>query len=78
MHPQLIALLAEQRRLSCPCGARTARRGSLCRKCRHTAQWLRHNQHVKPTDRTARRLAGHAGQTPALPALLMFFRGARP
>ena len=57
MHPHLIAVLAEQRRLSCPCGAHTARPGSLCRKCRHTAQWLRHNQHAKRADRTARRLA---------------------
>ena len=47
MHPHLNALLAEQRRLSCPCGARTARPGTLCRKCRHTALWLRHTREAK-------------------------------
>ena len=78
MHPHLIAVLAEQRRMSCPCGARTARPGTLCRKCRHTAEWLRHNQHVKRTDRTARRLARHSGQTPVLLTLVLFFRGERP
>ena len=78
MHPHLIALLAEQRRMSCPCGARTARPGSLCRKCRHTALWLRHARHAKRADRAARRLASQSGQMPALLSLVLFFRGARP
>ena len=78
MHPHLNALLAEQRRLSCPCGARTARPGTLCRKCRHTALWLRHTREAKIAARTARRLAAHNGQrTPALLALVMFVRGGK-
>ena len=75
MHPHLIALLADQRRQCCPCGARTARPGSLCRKCRHTALWLRHTRRA---DRAARRLARHSGKLPALLTLVLFFRGARP
>ena len=79
MHPHLNALLAEQRRLSCPCGARTARPGTLCRKCRHTALWLRHTREAKIAARTARRLAARTSQrTPALLALVMFVRGGRP
>jgi hypothetical protein len=79
MHPHLIALLAEQRRQSCPCGAYTGRPGSLCRKCRHTTLWLRHTRHIKRADRAARRLArSGAGQTAALAALALFLRGIRP
>ncbi len=79
MQPHLIAVLAEQRRLSCPCGARTARPGSLCRKCRHTALWLRRTRHAKRAERTACRLAARNAQhTPALLALVMFIRGGRP
>ena len=79
MHPHLVALLAEQRRMSCPCGARTARPGSLCRKCRHTAQWLRQTRDAKRAARTVRRLAArNAQRTPALLALVIFVRGGRP
>ena len=65
MNPHLNALLADERRMCCPCGARTARPGTLCRKCRHTALWLRHTRHAKRADRTARRLA-----KPATPGTL--------
>jgi hypothetical protein len=47
MPSHLNALLAEQRRLSCPCGARTTRPGALCSKCRHTILWLRHSRPAK-------------------------------
>jgi hypothetical protein len=40
--PHLSATLISQRRMSCPCGAHTGRPNTLCRKCRHTALWLRH------------------------------------
>lgn len=79
MHPHLIALLAEQRRMNCPCGARTTRPGMLCRKCRHTALWLRHTRDAKRAARTARRPAArNAQRTPALLALVIFVRGGRP
>ena len=79
MHPHLNALLADQRRQSCPCGAYTGRPGSLCRKCRHTALWLRHTRHAKRAGRSARRLARNGSrQTAALTALVLFLRGVRP
>ena len=79
MNPHLNALLADERRMCCPCGARTARPNTLCRKCRHTALWLRHAKHAKRADRAARRLAKRgARHTPAILALVLFFRGVRP
>lgn len=76
MHPQLLAQLADERRMCCPCGARTGRPNTLCRKCRHAALYLRHAKHA---DRAARRLAKRGIRpTPALLALALFFRGVRP
>ncbi len=57
MHPHLSVALAQQRRTFCPCGAYTGRPNTLCRKCHHTALWLRHSQHAKRADRAIRRLA---------------------
>lgn len=79
MHPQLLAQLADERRLCCPCGARTGRPNTLCRKCRHTALYLRHAKHAKHADRAARRLAKRGVRhPPVVLALALFFRGARP
>ena len=79
MHPHLNVAVAQQRRTFCPCGAYTGRPNTLCRKCHHTALWLRHSQHAKRADRAIRRLAKNDGrQTPALLSLLLFFRGTRP
>jgi hypothetical protein len=52
MHPYMNELLVEQRRRSCPCGAQTARPGTLCSKCRHTALWRRHKRQAKHGVRT--------------------------
>jgi ribosomal protein L40E len=57
--PHLSATLIGQRRTSCPCGARTTRPGTFCRKCHHTALWLRHTRQAKHATRTARRMATH-------------------
>lgn len=79
MHPHPSFVVAPQRRTSCPCGAYTGRPNTLCRKCRHTALWLRHTRDAKRAARTARRLAvRNAQRTPALLALAMFIRGGRP
>lgn len=37
----LTAILAEQRRRQCPCGAVADRPFGLCRKCQHRAAWRR-------------------------------------
>jgi hypothetical protein len=77
--PHLSATLISQHRTSCPCGARTGRPNTLCRKCRHTALWLRHARHTKHSTRTARRMAAHhVRHTPVLIALALLLRGGRP
>ncbi len=79
MHPHLNALLADQRRMCCPCGAHTGRPNTLCRKCRHTALWLRHTRHAGRADRAACRLARRGTRhTSAILALALLFRGVRP
>ena len=79
MHPHPSFVVAPQRRTFCPCGAYTGRPNTLCRKCRHTALWLRHSRRTKYADRAVRRMARHGGrQTPALLGLVLFLRGARP
>lgn len=79
MHPHLNAVLAEQRRLSCPCGAHTGRPNTLCRKCRHTALWLRHTRHARRPGQTARQMARHHPRhAPVMLALAQLVRGVRP
>jgi hypothetical protein len=79
MHPHLNTVLVDQRRMSCPCGAHTGRPNTLCRKCHHTALWLRHTGQAKQADRAARRLARRGTRrTPAILALALLFRGVRP
>ena len=57
MPTNLNAHLAEQRRLSCRCGARTTRPGTLCTKCRRTALWQPRTGQPKRATRTARCMA---------------------
>jgi hypothetical protein len=61
MNPQLIAALLDDRRRSCPCGARTDQHFSLCRKCQARATWRRHHQRSpRLARRAAVRLSRHA------------------
>jgi hypothetical protein len=40
-HPHLIAVLAQDQRRQCPCGAVADRPYSLCRKCQARVAWRR-------------------------------------
>lgn len=78
MHPHLNAVLIDQRRMRCPCGAHAGRPNTLCRKCHHTALWLRHTRRAKRADRAARRLARRGTRhSPAILVVALLFRAVR-
>ena len=56
MHPDLIAVLADVRRKSCPCGAATRQPSGPCRSCLARMDWRRCTH--RPSRRAVRRRAG--------------------
>lgn len=56
-HPRLIAVLADDRRRQCPCGAVAEQSERLCRKCHARMTWRRKT--TRTSRRAARRLASH-------------------
>jgi hypothetical protein len=56
-HPRLIAVLADDRRRQCPCGAVAEQPQRLCRKCHARMTWRRKT--TRTSRRAARRLAAH-------------------
>jgi hypothetical protein len=58
-HPRLIAVLAQDRRRQCPCGAVADRPYSLCRKCQARVAWRR--KAMRTRRRAARRAVARYG-----------------
>jgi hypothetical protein len=56
-HPRLIAVLADDRRRQCPCGAVAEQSERLCRKCHARMTWRRKT--TRTSRHAARRLAAH-------------------